>query len=48
MGLGSDGNLDVIFVQNYQSENYQDSVKKQLYLKRSEDGLKIQREITID
>ncbi len=48
LGVGPDGNLDVIFVQNYHSDNYSDVVKKQLFLTHDEDGLKIQREITID
>ena len=48
MGIGRNGDLDVIFVQNYHSENYNDVVKKQLFLKRDGDSYKIQREITID
>jgi len=48
LGIGKNGDLDVIFIQNYQSENYSDVVKKQLFLKRDFDGLKIQREVTID
>ena len=48
LGIGKNGNLDVIFTQNYQSENFSDVVKKQLFLKRNHSGLKIQREITID
>lgn len=48
LGIGQNGNLDVIFIQNYQSENFSDVVKKQLFLKRDPGGLKIQREVTID
>jgi outer membrane protein, adhesin transport system len=48
LGIGKNGDLDVIFVQNYQSKNYSDVVKKQLFLKRDKNGLKIQREVTID
>lgn len=48
MGISQDGTLDVIFIQSYQSANYKDVVKKQLFLKREDGGLRIQREITVD
>ena len=48
LGVGANGNLDVIFIQNYQSASYEDTVRKQLFLHRADDGLKIQREVTLD
>jgi len=48
MGIGRNGDLDVIFVQNYRSDNYTDVVKKQLFLKRDGGGYKIQREMIVD
>lgn len=48
LGIGRDGDLDVIFVQNYRSNIYTDVVKKQLFLKRDGSSYKIQREVTID
>lgn len=48
LGIGREGDLDVIFVQNYRSDRYSDVVKKQLFLKREGSSYKIQREVTID
>jgi len=48
MGIGKDGELDVIFTQSYRSGNYSDVVKKQLFLERHLNGLRIKREITLD
>lgn len=48
MGIDDDGSLDVIFVQSYESSVYRDVVRKQLFLKRSPDGLRIQKEATIE
>jgi len=48
--LGLDGAdvVDVIFVQKYTSASYTDEVRKQLFLVRQEDGLKIRREYSLD
>jgi hypothetical protein len=48
LGIGHDGDLDVIFVQNYRSAGCTDVVKKQLFLVRDGDSYKIQREVSID
>jgi len=48
LGIGRNGDLDVIFVQNYRSDNYTDVVKKQLFLKRDGGSYKIQREMIVD
>ncbi len=47
MGISEDGSLDVIFVQSFQSPTYRDIVKKQLFLKRHDQNLVIQREVTL-
>jgi hypothetical protein len=48
MGISKDGELDVIFIQNYRSGNYSDVVRKQLFLERDPSGLRIKRELTLD
>ena len=48
MGIGSNGELDVIFVQNYRSGSYSNVVKKQIFLERDPGGLLIKREIALD
>ena len=48
LGIGKDGDLDVIFLQNFRSGNYSDVVKKQLFLERDPMGLRIKKEITLD
>lgn len=48
MGISDSGDVDVIFLQNYVSDSYHDVVKKQLFLQRSPDGLKIKREVVLE
>ena len=44
MGLEDSGIFDVIFMQHYRSENYQDRVRKRLFLVREAGELKIWKE----
>ena len=44
LGIGDSGLLDVVFSQNYVSPDYQDTVRKRLFLLREADGLKIWKE----
>ena len=48
LGIGKNGELDVIFIQSYRSGKYSDVVKKQLFLARDPMGLRIKREMTLD
>ncbi len=44
LGIGDSGLFDVVFRQEYISPNYQDNVRKRLFLLREADGLKIWKE----
>ena len=44
LGIGYSGLFDVVFRQEYISPNYQDNVRKRLFLLREADGLKIWKE----
>lgn len=44
MGLEDSGIFDVIFMQHYRSENYEDRVRKRLFLVREVGALKIWKE----
>lgn len=48
MGIDEDGNLDVVFVQNYRSSSRRSALRKQLFLSWHGAALKIRREVVLD
>ena len=48
MGLEDSGIFDVVFIQQYVSQNYRDEVRKRLFLIREQGDLRIWKEEVLD